>query len=294
MFSCFPAKLADLTILPSKFTVELADSLALADAISKRGAKGVADSLGTTDFTSRAPGKSLRDALSPTDALSRTVHFVREFQEAVGLADYVRRGRGVTLLDAFSASDRLSRALAKSVRDEFLAEFVTSKRPGIQREELIGASDATARAVSKVLEEGLAVGDALSKAVSLPLREELALGDAVSKSRPVVLMDRMGVKEVVQKVGFTLAAEFVPRVYFLPDQYRPLWDIIEEEYHNAKVLACRRIYNYLLWVRRRVLGLKFPGNLRDTVGIRDYMVKRVMVTRREKLEYDFSTEEVRG
>jgi hypothetical protein len=294
MFSCFPAKLADLTALPSRFTVELADSLALADAISKRGAKGVADALGTTDSTVKAPGKSLRDGLSPTDALSRTVHFVREFQEAIGLADYVRRGRGVTLLDTLSASDRLSRALAKSVRDEFLAEFVTSKRPAVQREELIEASDATAREISKVLEEGLAAADALSKAVSLPLREELALGDSVSKSRPVTLVDRMGVKEVVQKVGFTLALEMVPRVYFLPDQYKALWDIVEEEYHNAKVLACRRIYNYLLWVRRRVLGLKYPGDLRETIGIRDYVRKSVTVTRREKLEYDFSTEEVKG
>jgi hypothetical protein len=222
------------------------------------------------------------------------VRFVREFQDAVGLADYVRRARGVALADAFSASDRLSRALAKSVRDEFLAEFVTSRRPGILREERIMAAEATARAVSKVSEDRLAVEDALSKAVSLPLREELALGDAVSKSRPVVLTGRMGVKEVVQKAGFTLAAEFVPRVYFLPDQYRPLWDIIEEEYHNAKVLACRRIYNYMLWVRRRVLGLKYPGDLRDAIGVRDYMMKRVTVTRREKLEYDFSTEEVKG
>jgi hypothetical protein len=294
MFSCFPAKLADLTVLPSRFTVELADSLALADAVSKRGAKGVADSLGATDFTTRAPGKSLHDGLSPTDAFSRTVRFVREFRESIGLADYVRRGRGIALADAFSASDRLSRVLAKSVRDEFLAEFVTSRRPGIQREERIMASEATARAVSKVSEDRLAVGDAMSKAVSLPLREELALGDVVSKSKPVVLIDRMGVKEVVQKVGFTLAAEFVPRVYFLPDQYKALWDIIEEEYHNAKVLACRRIYNYMLWVRRRVLGLKYPGDLRDAIGVRDYMVKRVTVTRRDRLEYDFGTEEVKG
>jgi hypothetical protein len=294
MFSTFPAKLVDFAILPSRFTVELADSLALADTVLKRGAKGVADSLGATDSTSRAPGKSLRDGLSPTDDLSRTVRFVRGFQDAVGLADYVRRGRGVALADALSASDRLSRALAKSVRDEFLAEFVTSKHPEIQREERIMAAEATARAVSKVLEEGLAVGDALSKAVSLPLREGLAMGDAVSKSRPVVLMDRMGVKEVVQKVGFTLAAEFVPRAYFLPDQYRPLWDIIDEEYHNAKVLACRRIYNYMLWVRRRVLGLKYPGDLRDAIGVSDYMVKGVTVARRDRLEYDFGTEEVRG
>jgi hypothetical protein len=294
MFSCFPAKLADYAILPSKYTVELADSLALADAISKRGAKGVADSLGATDFTSRAPGKSLRDTLSPTDALPRAVRLVREFRESIGLADYVRRGRVVALADTFSASDRLSRALAKSVRDEFLAEFVTSKRPRIQREERIMAAEATVRAVSKVLEEGLAVGDALSKAVYLPLREELALGDAIRKSKHVVLMDRMGVKEVVQKVGFTLTAEFILRVYFLPDQYKPLWDIIEEEYHNTKVLACRRIYNYLLWVRRRVLGLKYPGDLRDSIGIRDYMSKRATVTRREKLEYDFSTEGVKG
>jgi hypothetical protein len=294
MFSTFPAKLVDFAILPSRFTIELADSLALADAVSKRGAKGVADSLGATDFSAKAPGKSLRDGLSPTDAHSRTVRFVREFQESIGLADYVRRGRGVALADAFSASDRLSRALAKSVKDEFLAEFVTSRRPGIQREERIMAAEATARAVSKVSEDRLAVGDALSKAVSLPLREELALGDAASKSRPVVLMDRMGVKEVVQKVGFTLTLEFVPRVYFLPDQYKPLWDIIEEEHHNAKVLACKRIYNYMLWVRRRVLGLKYPGDLRDAIGIRDYVAKRVTVARREKLEYDFSTEEVKG
>jgi hypothetical protein len=294
MFSCFPAKLADYAILPSRYTVELADSLGLADRASKRGTKGMADALGATDYTSKAPGKSLRDALSPTDALSRTVHFVREFQEVIGLADYVRRGKGITLFDTFSASDRLSRALTKSVTDTFLAEFVTSKHPGIQREDRIKATEATARAVSKVFEEGLAVGDALSKAVSLPLREELALGDAIRKSKPVVLMDRMGVKEVVQKVGFTLTSEMVPRVYFLPDQYRALWDIIEEEYHNAKVLACRRIYNYLLWVRRRVLGLKYPGDLREAIGIRDYMSKRATVTRREKLEYDFGTEEVKG
>jgi hypothetical protein len=294
MFSCFPAKLADYASVPGRFTVELTDSLGLADYVRRGRGIALADAFGATDSTTRAPRKSLRDALSPTDALPRAVRLLREFRESIGLADYVRRGRGIALADAFSASDRLSRVLAKSVRDEFLAEFVTSKHLDIQRKDRIMAAEATARAVSKVSEDRLAVGDALSKAVSLPLREELALGDVVSKSKPVVLIDRMGVKEVVQKVGFTLAAEFVPRVYFLPDQYKALWDIIEEEYHNAKVLACRRIYNYMLWVRRRVLGLKYPGDLRDAIGVRDYMVKRVTVTRREGLEYDFSTEEVKG
>jgi hypothetical protein len=173
-----------------------------------------------------------------------------------------------------------------------VADFI-SKRGVRVAADALGVSDYVGRVPSKAISDGLAVGDAISKRTDKSLEDLVGVADMAKKTFVKRLRERVGMREVVHKAGFTLALEMIPRVYFLPHRYRVLWDIIEEEYHNAKVLACKRIYNYLLWVRRRVLGLKFPGNLREAVGVRDYVSKRVTVARLDRVEYDFFTEEER-
>jgi hypothetical protein len=290
MFSCLPAKLLDYAIIPAKYEVEVTDRFSSADSASKKFGKGLLDSGRLSDARSIRPLKSLAESISSTDYMTKTLAMHLELWDTPRINDFMRKGKSVKVLDALSSSDWVSKSGVITCVDTFLGEFYIGKRRGANILEVLKTSEAVVKDATKNVYDSGYLGDVASKHALKILRDEQVLGDYARKTGKKPFFDRFGLSEIIAKVGYTLTGEKIPRVYFLPDQYKYLWDVIEEEYHNIKVNACKRLYNVLQWIRRRVLGLKYPGLLRDAIGISDYVAKRVTIARREKLEYDFSLE----
>jgi hypothetical protein len=290
MFSCLPAKLPDLAIVPAKYEVEVRDGFSSTDSASKRFSKGLLDAGRLSDAKSVRPLKSLAESISSADYMTKTLAMHLELWERPRINDFMRKGKGVKVLDALSSSDWVSKSNVITCVDTFLGEFYIGKRRGVNILEVLKTSEAVVKDAIKIVYDSGYLGDLAIKRALKVLRDEQVLGEYLNKRETKPLMEKFGLSEIVAKVGYTLTGEEVPRVYFLPDQYKYLWDVIEEEYHNTKVNACKRLYNVLQWIRRRVLGLKYPGAMRDAIGISDYVAKRVTIARREKLEYDFSLE----
>jgi hypothetical protein len=290
MFSCLPAKLLDYAIIPAKYEVEVRDGFSSADSASKKFSKSLLDAGSLSDARSIRPLKSLAESISSADYMTKTLAMHLELWERPRINDFMRKGKGVKAFDALSSSDWISKSNVITCVDTFLGEFYIGRRPGKNVSDIFETTEVVAKDATKNVYDSGYLGDVVSKHALKILRDEQVLGDYANKMGIKPFSERFGLSEIVAKVGYTLTGEKVPRVYFLPDQYKYLWDVIEEEYHNIKVNACKRLYNVLQWVRRRVLGLKYPGPLRDAIAMSDYVARRVTIARREKLEYDFSLE----
>lgn len=291
MLGSLPAKLADYGVFPTTHQVTVTDSLTSVDTVTKRRGLSVVDVSHVSERVAFGRGIGLRDGLHVSDRISRAA--AKGLLDTCVAGDFLRKGRGVKVMDVVPASDQVSRRQALSVVDTFLAEFFTTRRRSAILSDAMTQIDALSKTVAKPVREELLIRDVARRVVIRPVRDEVTAGDAYRRQvikRPV---DKLTPFEIVAKVEFTLTGDRIPRAYFLPDKYRPLWDIIEEEYHNIKVNTCKRLYNVFQWVRRRVIGLKYPGALRDAVAVSDYVVRRVTIVRRDKLEYDFSHEKSR-
>jgi hypothetical protein len=290
MFSCLPAKLLDYAIIPAKYEVEVRDGFSSADSASKKFSKGLLDVGSLSDAKSVRSLKSLAESISSADYMTKTLAMHLELWERPMINDFMCKRKSVKVLDALSSSDWVSKSNVITCVDTFLGEFYIGRRPGKNVSDIFETTEVVAKDATKILYDSGYLGDVVSKHALKILRDEQVLGDYAKKTGRKPFFERFGLSEIIAKVGYTLTGEKIPRVYFLPDQYKYLWDVIEEEYHNTKVNACKRLYNVLQWIKRRVIGLKYPGPLREAIGISDYVAKRVTIVRREKLEYDFSLE----
>jgi len=293
MFSCLPAKLLDYAIIPAKYEVEVTDSFSPTDYIHRRPGKSLLETGYLSDVSRIKPCKSLADSMSSIDYMTKTISIHLELRDTPGINDFIRKGKGVKVSDSLSSSDWLSKSIVMTHIDTFIGEFYTGKGMGKSIPEALTTVEAIAKDATKNVYDSGYIGDFASKHMFKILKDEQAVGEYVKKKGTKPFVEKFGVSEIVAKVGYTLTGDEIPRVYFLPDKYKNLWDIIEEEYHNTKVDACRKLYNLFQWIKRRILGLKYPGALRDTIGVRDYVSKRVTVSRRDKLEYDFTLEKSR-
>jgi hypothetical protein len=293
MLSCLPAKLLDYAIVPAKYEVEATDSFSPTDYIGRRLGKSVLETGYLSDASSIKPCKSLADSMSPTDYMIKTIFIHLELRDTPRINDFIRKGKGVKVSDTFSSSDWLSKSIVMAYIDTFIGEFYIGRGMGKNIPDTLKTVEAIVKDATKNVYDSGNLGDFVSKHMLKILRDEQVVGEYLKKKGTKPFIGKFGVSEIITKVGYTLTTNKIPRVYFLPDQYKYLWDIVEEEYHNVKVDACRKLYKVFQWIRRRVLGLKYPGALRETIGVRDYLAKKATVSRRDRLEYDFALEKSR-
>jgi len=299
VISCMPAKILDYGVFPSTYEVELADSAVVGDAAARSLSltREFADAFGGSDVMSRAISfkRMVYDYVASGDYLGRAVSL--HVSDGLVAGDAVRKGRGVRVLDSASWSDRVSRGITVSCGDAFLGEFHTSRGFGINRTDGLTGAEALVKGAVKNVYDSWVAGDLVAKH-GLKILEDLAgVEDYFMKSAIKRMSEEVRFKEVVAKVGYTLTKEvetpagkaLVPimtrRVYFLPEEYEYLWDKILPEDHNVKVDACRTIYSLLAWAERILLGLRYPGPLRDCVAVSDYVAKRVTIARRDRIDW---------
>ena len=76
------------------------------------------------------------------------------------------------------------------------------------------------------------------------------------KGRPIKVSDYIVFKDLT-KVGYTLTGKKVFRVYYLPLEYRAIWDIMMAEEHNTKIEICKNFINLIKRVVDK-LGVQPP------------------------------------
>ncbi|MCL7388583.1 MAG: hypothetical protein LZ173_01400 [Thaumarchaeota archaeon] len=293
MLSCLPAKLLDYAIVPAKYEVEATDSFSSTDYIGRRFGKSLLETGYLSDASSIKPCKSLADSMSSTDYMTKTISIHLELRDTPRINDFVHKRRGVRISDTFTSYDWVSKSIVMTHIDTFIGEFYIGKGMGKNVPDTLKTMEVIVKDATKNVYDSGYLGDFVSKHMLKILRDEQAVSEYLKKKGTKPFVEKLGATEIVTKVGYTLTTERIPRVYFLPDQYKDLWDIAEEEYHNVKVDACRRLYKVFQWIRKRILGLKYPGALRETIGVRDYVSKKVTIARRDRLEYDFALEKSR-
>jgi hypothetical protein len=68
------------------------------------------------------------------------------------------------------------------------------------------------------------------------------------------MYDKAKFREIISKVGFTISGYATRRVYYLPVEFKNLWDIIEDSEHNTKVAICKALLEKFKSVRDKLAG----------------------------------------
>jgi len=301
MLSAFPAKLVDYAVLPTAFTVELYDAISSSDRINKGYMKSIHDGLRAVDSSSVRPAKNLTEVVSTSDTCSKTP--VLNVIDVIRLSEVHKKGRGITLFDTLSAVDRTSLSLLLNLRDTFVGEFGITRKPGLTRHDVITPRESISKLGTKQLRDESFVTDLISKHTDKALLDQMAAGDLVRKVGVKPLYDGTRLKEIVAKVEFSVIRQITERleldkarrVYFLPEEYRYLHDIIMPEDHNIKVDASKVLLALLEWAERKIEHLHYPGPLFERIGITDWIEKVVKKSIRDKVDWAVDgSEEGRG
>jgi hypothetical protein len=245
-----PAKFLDYAPLPTTYTIEVTDNVGASEYVSRKVLMNFSEVSYVSDFKSVGFGKSLLDSLAPRDYIVRKV--VLNFKDEPKASDLVRVGRGVKVSDSLACTDRISKGVVLSQRDTFIGEFFIGRRVVENFPEATAYRETIAKdTVKNVYDTGRAV-DVAAKDVLKLLKDLQKVRDYLKKGTYKPLVEKVGFVEIVTKIGFTLTGEKTRRVYFLPDIYKVHWDIIEDEDHNVKVDACRKLYDLFIRVRDKI------------------------------------------
>jgi hypothetical protein len=69
----------------------------------------------------------------------------------------------------------------------------------------------------------------------------------------MTMMDEALIRDLITKVGFTISGYATRRVYYLPVEFKNLWDIIEDSEHNTKVAICKALLEKFKRIRDKLM-----------------------------------------
>jgi hypothetical protein len=258
----------DYVRVTASFIRTFTDAGKLADFIGKAPIKAFADAGKGLDYYSKVLVKVLADASVSTDYLRKEVYKTFEFE--VPSVGWVKVAIGKEVKDAVTVSDWLIKSLIKrlieyvvvrdapyrlitlTLRDSFAGDFLAPKEVIIPRKDVTLTSEYVRKDVGKKAVETVGISEAVIKYVVKRFVESAHVTELVSKLSGKVLEDVAKTVDVVAKVGFKLAGYDVRRVYFLPKEFQPLWDIIESGDHNTKVEVCKALVEAFKRVRDKL------------------------------------------
>jgi hypothetical protein len=137
--------------------------------------------------------------------------------------------------------ERLSKAVYVTFVDWFVGEYLAPKAVTIPRKDVGVTSDYIRKGIGKKAVETVSVSEVVTKGFVKRFVESAHVAELVSKLTTKVFEDVSKTVDIVAKVGFKLAGYNVRRVYFLPAEFKALWDIIESGDHNTKVEVCKAL-----------------------------------------------------
>jgi hypothetical protein len=112
--------------------------------------------------------------------------------------------------------------------------------------------DRIVKTVEKEVEDVSFIMERLSKAVYVTFVDWFVGEYLASRALIIPIKDVSKIVDVITKVGFKLAGYDVRRVYFLPTEFKALWDIIESGDHNTKIEICKALIEAFKRVRDKL------------------------------------------
>jgi hypothetical protein len=138
---------ADAAFLSVSRTVS--DTLAIADAISRSASRSVSDSLEMTDLITPRVSRDMGDSLSVADSASPSAHFARSISDSLAIADETSMAATRSIADSLFLTDTVtssvSRSVSVSISDSLLLEDAVVAFQGIAISDAIAVEDALER-----------------------------------------------------------------------------------------------------------------------------------------------------
>lgn len=145
------------------FTLELTDSVAISDSISKGVGKAQADAVGISDTIAKLTSRPLADSVAIADAIAKKPG--KAIADQVDIADQVTKATGKAAADSVPISDALGKQVGKQLADSVPISDSIAKRVGRTLTDAVAIADAIARRVGKAIADALGISDLLEPKV---------------------------------------------------------------------------------------------------------------------------------
>jgi len=119
-----------------------------------------------------------------------------------------------------------------------------------------------------------AIIGALGKTYTVEVKDYLGLKELTKQYRGLVreVKDFLGFRDI-NKEGYSLTGKEIFRVYYLPMEYKAIWDLISSQAHNTKIDACKSFTDLLVRVVNK-LGVE-PENWTTKKDTLDWITQQM-------------------
>lgn len=176
-----------------------ADTAALSDAVSKVVGKTKGDTLTLADAAIRSVGKNVADTVALTDELvSKTRGRFLEFADSVELSDAVAKGVVSIKADTAPLSDAVSKALTRTFADTLTLADAVSKAATLNFADSVTLADAIQKATGKNTADSVTLADSVQKVIAKAEADEVSLADAARMAVTMVVADSVALEDAVE------------------------------------------------------------------------------------------------
>jgi hypothetical protein len=222
------------------------------DYVSRGVSKAFEFEAPSAGWVSIGAGKAVLDVGRVLEVLVLGLPHRVEVSDVFRGVDFLARGFGKALFDVAVIRDAAYRTITVVLRDWLVGEHVPMKGITIPRKDVSVATEYVRKGIEKRAVETIGVSDVVFKEIGKTMAETVHILDAVKKLSVKAFEDVSRAMDVVTKVGFKLAGYDVRRVYFLPTEFKALWDLISSQDHNTKVEVCKALIEAFKRVRDKL------------------------------------------
>jgi hypothetical protein len=159
-------------------TLDLSDTLTLADVLGGAVTRPLAETLTVTDVLGAAPATALAETLTVADTLSGAP--AKTLAETLTVTDALSRSPAATLAETLTVSDVLSGAPAPVLAETLSVSDSVTTAPAKVLSEPLTVTDATSAQATTSIADTLTVTEQLSAAATTALAETLVIGDQLA------------------------------------------------------------------------------------------------------------------
>jgi hypothetical protein len=248
----------------------LMDTYKATDYIVKVLSKSLIDMYKGLDYVSKTISKSILDSFVGEYSTAKTQ--IRTLTDSTMIVDYVSKtsckcifdvGRTVDwysktayfvkpLIDTMKGIDYTGKSVSKSIMDWFVGEHAPSRTLIKNFAESLKVSEVFMKEIEKLFKEYVIVRDAPYRKIILTLIDSFIGEYYTGRGYGITISDEALMRDLITKVGFTISGYATRRVYYLPVEYKNLWDIIEDSEHNTKVAICKALLDKFKSIRDKL------------------------------------------
>jgi hypothetical protein len=194
------------------------------------------ESIRALDFVERIRPVTIVEALRVNEYVER--HTSKRFAETIISADYLRKVFEKNIAVDTEVCDRYSRT----------ASYHASLY------EVIEARDYMCKSILRNFYEYIVARDSPYRRLIISMIDSIIDEGWIARIQAKTMYDKAKFREIINKVGFTISGYATRRVYYLPVEFKNLWDIIEDSEHNTKVAICKALLEKFKSIRDKLAG----------------------------------------